>query len=72
MRMTEGSKSLEGENRGEGGVVIFLHGVRCTVSEKSPPLQKLTWVSLGWRQGVRMGGVEWSDAFLCNSHCSNS
>ena len=41
MRMTGASKSLEGDQRGEGGVVIFLHGVRrATFSEKSHCFEK--------------------------------
>ena len=69
MRMTGDSKSVEGESRGKGGVVIFLHGVRPAHSFFS---QKNVTVFLGWRQRGRMGRVERSDALLRQADSPNS
>ena len=58
MRMTGASKSLEGDQRGEGGVVIFLHGVR-----RGATFHCLRKISLFWKSDrflqVGGSGAEW-------------
>ena len=74
MRMTGASKSLEGDQRGEGGVVIFLHGVRratFSLFEKNLIVLKKWPVSSGWRQRGGMGRIGWSDTGLCKAASPN-